>query len=218
METVKNLPCFDTVSEKLTDQILDVSVINKVRMERAICYQDDMPDKVFLLVEGRLKKIRWRDESNSVVTGQFYSGDWIGLPEAVSDMPYLFDAITEEECLVLFIDKQHFDNLMNIPEFMRIINKELARGYYSIYAEMDTHTALQKIVRYIKTYVDTFDVLDKESNNPIIDITQENLAYSIGITRETVGKYLRLLQDNGAIINARGRIEVIDISKLDLNE
>jgi CRP-like cAMP-binding protein len=215
IEMMRDFICFSGFDDRQFNDMAGAGFIRTMRMERALCYQDDMADKVFLLIEGSVRKVRWREDSTSKVIGKGLSGDWIGLSEAITGDPYLFDAITEEESIIFLIDKNRFLKLMDMKEFIRMVNRELARGYHDLYSEMDSHTPIQKIMRYIKTYVETFDIVDEATNNPIIEVTQENIAESIGVTRETVSKYLRQLQDKGIIATGRGRIEVIDKDGLD---
>ncbi len=218
IDTMRNFICYSGINDKEFKEIVRTDSIHTIRMERALCYQDDIADKVFLIIDGSIRKVRWREDSTSIIVGKGLSGSWVGLAEVITQSGYLYDAITEEESTVMIIDKGRFQKILNISSFMKVINFELARGYYNLYSEMDTHKPIQKIIRYIKTYVETFDTVDEVTNNPIIEITQENLAESIGVTRETVSKYMRQLQDNGVIVISRGRIEIIDKDKLDSAE
>jgi CRP/FNR family transcriptional regulator len=215
VETMRNFICFSGINDKEFKEIVRADSIHTIRMERALCYQDDIADKVFLLIEGSVRKVRWREDSTSIIVGKGLSSSWIGLAEVITQSGYLYDAITEEESIVMVIDNRRFQKILEIKSFMRVINFELAKGYYNLYSEMDTHKPIQKIIRFIKTYVETFDTVDELTNNPIIEITQENLAESIGVTRETVSKYMRQLQDSGIISIGRGRIEIIDKHGLD---
>ena len=47
-----------------------------------------------------------------------------------------------------------------------------------------------------------------------VEITQEELAEAAGLSRETVGKYLHVLQEQGILRVDRGRVFITDPSQL----
>lgn len=149
-----------------------------------------------------------------MILGRIEPGEWLGLAEAISEGPYLIDAITEEKSEVMYIYKNNFKKLLEIPAFKEMILKYIARNFYSIHSNLETHTPMQKIVDFFTAKISSFGKRDKKSNNYIIDMTQEALAESIGFTRETVNKHLHFLQKRGIITISRGQIEITNYAEL----
>lgn len=214
VEILSSFKIFSDFNYEQLSNILRYSIYNPYRKERVLYYQNDRADAVYFILSGKIRKVKWREDSTSVVLEKVEAGSFLGLAEIIFDELYLIDAITEEESGLLYIHKTNFIDLMLMDKFKKIIIKELARAYCSLHRQLEVHTPLQKIIRYIKIVVETFEEKDPKSNNYVINITQENLAEAIGVTRETVNKYLRQLQDIKPVKILRGRIEVLNLEKI----
>ncbi len=69
------------------------------------------------------------------------------------------------------------------------------------------HTAESRLCRW-------FSVMCERSGNCHLSLTQEFLAYMLGVQRTSIGTIAHSLQEDGLIKYSRGRIEVIDLEGL----
>ncbi|HVF29432.1 MAG TPA: Crp/Fnr family transcriptional regulator [Pyrinomonadaceae bacterium] len=69
------------------------------------------------------------------------------------------------------------------------------------------HTIEARLCRWLT-------VMTERSNNRRLRLTQEFLAHMLGVQRTSIGPIANLLQRNGAIRYARGRVEIIDLDAL----
>lgn len=69
------------------------------------------------------------------------------------------------------------------------------------------HTIEARLCRWLT-------VMCERSNNRQLQVTQEFLAHMLGVQRTSIGPIANLLQANGAIRYARGRVEIIDLERL----
>ncbi|HEX3100552.1 MAG TPA: Crp/Fnr family transcriptional regulator [Pyrinomonadaceae bacterium] len=69
------------------------------------------------------------------------------------------------------------------------------------------HTAESRLCRW-------FSVMCERSGNSHLTLTQEFLAYMLGVQRTSIGTIANNLQENGIIKYSRGRIEVLDLEGL----
>ena len=53
-----------------------------------------------------------------------------------------------------------------------------------------------------------------EREEPVVELTQEELAAALALSRQTVSRALRVLADEHVISQERGRIRVLDPGKL----
>ena len=79
------------------------------RRERAIYYQDEPVEAVYVLGSGEVNIVKWRSDGSSFVLGKAYPGDWIGLAEAISVATYLSDCIPTTQTTVALIPTTHLD-------------------------------------------------------------------------------------------------------------
>ena len=81
----------------------------------------------------------------------------------------------------------------------------LARGYYSLHSTLAAPGSLELITRYLKRLPLSTDTLN---------VTQEEIAQAVGVTRETVSKHLHQLQEDNVLSLGRGEITIHDWSGL----
>ncbi len=213
-KTLKVFKCFSELGTNDLIAIIRNSVVRTFRKDKVLYYQGDPSEAVYFIISGKIRKIKYRADESSMLIGIYQSGTWLGLNETVIEGLYLTDARVEERSEVLYILKNNFIRMLELPLFEKYILKTVAKEYYSLHGHLDSHTPLKKIVKYFQANIETFGKKDKKSNNYIINITQENLADSISFTRETVNKHLKYLEEKGIIKISRGRIEIIKLDEL----
>lgn len=214
MEILRGNAQFSGLNKPELLHIAQVSYLRTFRKEMSIYYQGEPAETVYLTISGTLKKIKYRADESSLVLEKAGPGEWLGLPEVIADGPYLTDAVTEELCELLCFSKINFKLLMKIPLFHNKLTEYLARHYYTLHANLESRSPLQKIVRFFRARIETFETRDRTTGNFIIEITQEALAESIGYTRETTNKHLKELEDKKVIRILRGRIEIVSSEEL----
>ncbi len=214
LEKLQGLPNFTDLNTIDLLNIVKCSYQCSYRKEMSLYYQGEPAETVYLIISGTLKKVKYRADESSLILEKNGPGDWIGLPEIIANGPYLTDAVSEEQCELFCFSKNNFKLLLKNPLLQHKITEYLARHYYTLHANLESRTPLQKIVRFFRARVETFETRDKATGNFIIEITQEALAESIGYTRETTNKHLKELEDKKVIRLLRGRIEIINHEEL----
>jgi CRP/FNR family transcriptional regulator, cyclic AMP receptor protein len=214
-DLLKTYKSFSRLTESEIIKIINLSMVKSFRKGMVLFYQGDRAEGVYFILSGRIDIIKYRSDESSVILNKFDQGRWLGLPENIAEGPYLTDALVEEKSELLYIQKNSFKSLLNLPGFSRMILKTISHDYFSLHANLETNSPLQKIIKYFKAYIRTYKDNNVNSGSMIIEITQENLAASIGFTRETVNKHLSDLQKKNIISLSRGKIEVIDIATLE---
>lgn len=210
IDALRRFDFFRRLDEGLLLRLRGSAVIEVLRPQRILQYQGDKALSAWFLLSGRVRKIKFRPDGNSMVIGIIQAGEWIGLPEVVSGGACLCDVVTETRTDALAVPAVSFERLMKDPGFAAGITKELARGYYPLHAHLESRTPVQKISGFLAAAAPTEDSVKETS----IDITQEALAMLVGLTRETVNKHLNLLQEEGMIRLSRGRIVVLDPARI----
>lgn len=214
IEKLKRFEAFQKLNDIQILAVIRHAGIRTCRTGKILYYQGDPAEAAHFMISGRIKKIKYRTDMTSVIMGRAYAGEWFGLAETMAGGPCLCDIVTEEESETMTLSQSSIMKLTGFPEFACLIIRELAKGYYPLHAHLETRTPLEKLTRFIETTVDTFGRRRRATGNYVIDITQENIAEAIGVTRETVNKYLQYLRDENIVTAGRGRIEILDPDRL----
>jgi len=214
LEKLQGIVNFSGLNKLDLLNIVKCSYLRSCRKEMSLYYQGEPAETVYLIIIGTLKIVKYRADESSLILEKTGPGEWIGLSEVIANGPYLTDAVTEEQCEMLCFSKNNFKLLLKIPLFQNKITEYLARHYYTLHANLESRTPLQKIVRFFRARIESFETRDITTGNLIIEITQEALAESIGYTRETTNKHLKELEDKKVIRLLRGKIEIINSEEL----
>jgi CRP/FNR family transcriptional regulator, cyclic AMP receptor protein len=214
-DQLKTYKSFSKLVDSELIWIINLSMVRSIRKGMILFYQGDKTDGVYFILSGRVNVIKYRSDESSLILNKLENGKWLALAENIADGPYLTDALVEEKSELLYIQKNNFKKLLELSGFCKIILSTISLDYYSLHANLETNSPLQKILRYFKAYIRTYKDYNDNSGSMTIEITQEDLAASIGFTRETVNKHLSELQKKNIISLSRGKIEVMDIANLE---
>ncbi len=214
-EQLKTYKSFSILADSEIIKIINLSIVRSFRKGMILFYQGDRAAGIYFILSGRINIIKYRSDESSVILNKLENGKWLGLAENIADGPYLTDALVDEKSELLCIQKNYFKSLLVISGFSRMILNTISLDYFSLHANLETNSPMQKIVRYLKAYTRTYKDQNDNSGSMMIEITQEDLAASIGFTRETVNKHLNDLQKKSVISLSRGKIEVINIAMLE---
>jgi CRP-like cAMP-binding protein len=179
----------------------------QLRPGQTLCSQGEVVDQVFLVLGGRLFRVKYRSDDSLGPLPGLVPGDWCGLPESLSGSSYLADVRAEESCLVLAFGLINFRSLLEgCAEFRERLPRILARELVLLHHQLADAGPLDRIISYLLGQRRQIGSSIKHS----VSITQAELGLAVGCTRETVNKYLGLLQARGLIEVQRSRIVISD--------
>ena len=209
-KTLRQLRCFRRMDERDLRILLRYGRHVSYRKQQALCYQSEPAREVFLILSGRVKRVKYRADESCVVLGQLDEGDWVGLTEVLLGSPCLTDAIVEEKTEALVFSSKALGEVMKIPLMKDSFLEYLARSLFLLHSQIELNVPLPRIVRFVLARARR-----RSNGSACLITTQDEIAQAVGVTRETVNKYLQSLQDDGLIQVGRGRIDIPDCEALD---
>jgi len=174
-----------------------------LRRDKALYYQEDAAGAAYNVVSGGIRMVKWRPDGSSFLLGKGFPGDWLGLAEAFLEGPYLFDAMAETDSELTMVRSTDIAYLMEIEGLGPRLTRELAAGYYPLHDALENDTPELRISHELSL------MIARASGGTTLLVTQEELAESTGLSRETVNRHLGLLQKGGVLEVSRGRITVL---------
>ncbi len=172
--------------------------IEEFRREKHIEYQDDLADAARLVVAGMAELSKWRLDGSRLLVRTVEPGEWIGLAETVAAGPYLSDACAAPDCYTATFGVSATRDL--VSRFPENMSQFLAREYYRLHKHLSLSSARDRVVQFLLT---------NKNNESQITVTQEEIAHRLSLSRETVNRTLKELENRGSLETGRGKITIL---------
>ena len=147
---------------------------------------------VFVLCSGKAKLSTSSREGKTIITKISEPGDILGLNAVISRRPYEVTAEMTEPGQANFIPRDSFMRFLNdhVEAGCRV-NEQLSRNYYTAYEEIRTlGLTLSPSEKFAKVLLSwsTKPAQNESSSQLKLTLTHEEIAETIGTTRETVSR------------------------------
>ena len=202
---------FASVSDVDLTSVMRYGNYRCYRRGKTLCYQSEPVDFVFLILSGRIVRLKNRVDGSVTSIGNAESGDWLGLAESLLNCPYLYDAETTMETDALVFSTRSFREVAKISSMKDVFVEYLAKSVYTLHSQIELNAPYYRLIQYI--LANSPKMIGDESNKTL-KATQDEIAQFIGTTRETVNKYLQELQRKGLILVNRGSIDILELDAL----
>ena len=218
LESVRDslMPLYGKLSEAERDVLVGPASIQTFAKGEALFRAGDRGDTLYLLRKGHVA-IRSSTPLGEIATFTILSpGDVLGEvalldPSAIRSAT----AIALDDVEVRTTSREQFERLrLEHPEIdrflLQLMNKTVRRLSDQLVEALFV-PAEKRVLRRVLHLVQCYDA----GTIPVtIPLTQDDVASLAGITRETANRILRVLQQEGILTIARGRIEVTEIDRL----
>jgi CRP/FNR family transcriptional regulator, cyclic AMP receptor protein len=182
-----------------------------VREGRALQYQDEPCVEAFYLLQGSVRPVKFATDGKPFDLPPLGAGRWIGLAEALSGGTGLFDAVAAEECRFQSFSAANLANAVRDAAASRAVIEALSLEIASLHRFIADSDAQGKILSFLLSRRLGVGLPLERSR---VILTQNALAESVGLTRETVNRQLKELEDLGLVTRGRGEIAITDWDRL----
>jgi CRP-like cAMP-binding protein len=149
--------------------------------------------------------------SDRFVVHLLYAGSSVDALAILLGIPYPYSAVTLSEATIL---RLRLDTILALEElfpeiafrWLRLLAHTLDRAHQRL-LEMAGKSAVEQVSHVLLHE-------SAERNEPRVDLTQEELAATLALSRQTVSRALHDLANEGAIKPGRRRIHLLDLEKL----
>ena len=190
-------------------------VVGEAEPGDLVCRVGRSPTYGFGVVEGLLKMSNDNADGTSMTYRGLPPGGWFGEGTVLKREPYRYNiqALRRSVVAGLPIDEFHWllDHSIGFNRFvMHQLNERLAQ----FIAARETDRLNDPDVRVARNLAALFNPVLFPGVGELLRITQQELAYLIGLSRQRVNEALRALQAQGAIRVEYGGLRVIDLAAL----
>jgi CRP/FNR family transcriptional regulator, cyclic AMP receptor protein len=180
----------------------------EIRKGRTLFYQDDPAERAYLVLGGAAKRTKYRSDETTLSIGVAKHGEWIGLTEVFLECPYLHDAEAVEPLLLLGLARNQLIGFLSSPSIAGYLITAISRDSYLLHSRIELNRPGSRLAAFI--------MRNTTSEGAALEMTQEEMAAAVGLTRETVNRHLRRLEAEGTIVLGRGQLRIVDRSALSM--
>ncbi|WP_425408464.1 Crp/Fnr family transcriptional regulator [Hyphococcus sp.] len=151
-------------------------------------------------------------DGSLVSTGVMRPGHFFGEATLFVDLPRTQDAIAIGQTLIDQISKKRFDRIFDEePELARMMMKVTTERLYLTLEFLDDMRRLPLKARAAKLIVTRASIAEDAT---VVNANQSEIAFTLGVSRVSIGKALSALQTEGLISLGYGKIQIPDLSGL----
>jgi CRP/FNR family cyclic AMP-dependent transcriptional regulator len=198
---------------QLTSSERDSFTYNK---KHVLYKEGQRPRVVYHVISGKVKVSKRNDDGKEFIINISGPGDFFGYTSILEDVNYKDEAEILEEAELMLIPREDFmqlvSNDMQIAQsFIKIITKNIQEKEESLlnlaYSSLRKKVAYSLIQLYEKYKL-------KDGHAPVLNLSRENMARSIGIATESLIRTLGDFKDEKLIDTQAGKVVILDENKL----
>ena len=180
-----------------------------------ICMKGDPVDSWMGIIDGLGKMAsHWTTGKTTSLTG-ISAGGWFGEGSLLKEEPRRYDVMALRETRVAFMNRSTFLWLMDhsIP-FNRYLITQLNERLGQFIGMMENERLLDPDARIARCLAGLFNPVLYPGTNRLLQISQEELGYLAGVSRQRANQGLKALEDAGLVRSEYGGINVLNLDGL----
>jgi CRP-like cAMP-binding protein len=191
-------------------------VVAEVQPGELLCRIGGPPNYWFGVIEGLLKMSNDRVDGSPITYSGLPPGGWFGEGTLLKREPYRYNIQTLRRSIVAGLPSEDFHALLDHSIlFNRFIMNQFNERLGQFIAAHETDRLDNPDARVARNLAGLFNpVLFPGGGGSLLRITQQELAYLVGLSRQRVNEALLAIQERGAIRIEYGGLRVLDLPAL----
>lgn len=199
-------------------RVLPQIVVGDAQPGDHVCRYGRSPTYWFGVVDGLLKMSTESAQGNSVTYTGLPSGGWFGEGTAIKQEPYRYNVQALRKSVVAGLPIEGFQWLLDHSiGFNRFVMNQLNERLGQFIAAREIDRMNDPDVRVARSLASLFNPVLYPGVGEVLRITQQELAYLVGLSRQRVNMALNTLQENALIRIEYGGLRVLDLEGLRSN-
>ncbi len=205
--------------QSLTEEQLAKALAGTIERSYAagafICMKGEPVDYWMGIIDGLGKMAsHWTTGKTTSLTG-ISTGGWFGEGSLLKSEARRYDVMAIRETRVAFMNRSTFLWLMdNSIPFNRHLITQLNERLGQFIGMMENERMLDTDARIARGLAALFNPVLYPGTNRLLQISQEELGYLAGVSRQRANQALKVLEDAGLVRSEYGGIHIIDLDGL----
>lgn len=214
----KQIPLFAQLSTEQLTRLAGLARPHRHGKEHVIFNEGDPGTALYLIVKGRVKIGQSSPDGKERILALLGPGDVFGDLALLDGGPRSADAVVAEDAELLVIPRQEFMTfVLEQPQvamrLLVVLSQRLRRTNLLVHdaAFFDVRGRLARVLLELARADG-----EAEPGGALLcpQLTQSDLAGMVGVTRESINKWLRYYERSGIVLRRRGRLVVVDPQRL----
>ena len=180
-----------------------------------VCRKGEPVEHWIGLVDGLVKMTSVTPEGKTTTFLGVTSGGWFGEGSLLKDRTRKYDVVTLRESIVAYMPRATFEWLLGTSiEFNRFLLMQLNERLGQFIAMVEYERLLETDARVARSLASLFNPMLYPDQATDIQLSQEELGYLTGISRQRANQALQVLEKAGLLKIEYGRIKILDLDGL----
>jgi CRP-like cAMP-binding protein len=209
------IPWLSRVEGEARDRAIDALEVGEAEAGDYVCRYGRPVTFWFGLVDGLLKMSNDDSQGPVITFTGVAPGGWFGEGTVLKHETYRYNIQALRKSLIAGLPVQTFDWLLDHSiGFNRFVMHQLNERLGQFIAAREIDRLNDPDLRVARNLAALFHPLLSPNVGGVLRITQQELAYLVGLSRQRVNEALRALQDKGWIRIEYGGLRVLDLAAL----
>jgi CRP/FNR family cyclic AMP-dependent transcriptional regulator len=180
-----------------------------------VCRKGEPVDHWIGVIDGLVKMTSVTPEGKTTTFLGVTSGGWFGEGSLLKDRTRKYDVVTLRESIVAYMPRATFEWLLDSSiEFNRFLLMQLNERLGQFIAMVEYERLLETDARVARSLASLFNPVLYPEQADEVQLSQEEVGYLTGISRQRANQALQVLEKAGLIKVEYGRIRIIDLDGL----
>ena len=180
-----------------------------------VCRKGEPVDHWIGVIDGLVKMTSVTPEGKTTTFLGVTSGGWFGEGSLLKDRTRKYDVVTLRESIVAYMPRATFEWLLDTSiEFNRFLLMQLNERLGQFIAMVEYERLLETDARVARSLASLFNPVLYPEHADEVQLSQEEVGYLTGISRQRANQALQVLEKAGLIKVEYGRIRIIDLDGL----
>ncbi|THF76071.1 Crp/Fnr family transcriptional regulator [Cohnella fermenti] len=217
-EFLRQAPLFHDLNERELQRIEEITVSRSLPRRATIFIEGSEKEAVYFIRNGLVKTYKTDENGHEQIVSFLKSGDMFPHTGFFNQNPYPATAETIAETNLLAIPVRQFEHLMTSTpsiaiKMMRVMGDKI-RELQERLQVLSGQDVKHRVLIFLLQLADHHGVWRGSKITINLPMTHQELANSIGTTRETINRLLNQMHKDGILEVHRNRIVIIDLESL----
>lgn len=214
-EELRQIPWLDQLQAADRQLAIEAVVVSQAMPGDHICRFGHSPTYWFGVVDGLLKMSTEGPSGSSITFTGLSPGGWFGEGTMIKREPYRYNVQALRKSTVAGLPMTTFHQLLaQSLAFNQFIMAQLNERLGQFIAAREIDRMTDPDVRVARSLASLFNPIMFPGVGEVLLITQQELSYLVGLSRQRVNMALQRLQDKGLIRIEYGGLRVLDLDSL----
>ena len=214
-----HLDVLGSIPPEYRDAVLGQCQRQRLHQGDILWNQGDTAHYMAFLVEGKVMSTYHSPSGKTGMTGLWLSGDLLGAGDLGGDGERLMTARCLEDSVIYTMETDRFYAILRrFPEFAQQIVRALSirlRWVAHLALILETHSTRGRVCGVLLALAEQFGKARENGVTIGLNLTHDDLAAMVGVSRQFMNSTLRELKQDGFILLRRRRITILDPARLE---